>query len=53
MQGSELTETTNSSGEAEFDNLIVSEEGTYLLEFTVPGNEFPLRSGQFFVSEGE
>jgi hypothetical protein len=52
-EGSELTETTNSSGEAEFDNLIVSEEGTYLLEFTVPGNEFPLRSGQFFVSEGE
>lgn len=52
-EGSDLTETTNGSGNAEFDNLIITEEGTYLLEFTVPGNELPLRSGQFFVSEGE
>ena len=41
--------TTDSYGYAVFDDLYVTADGTYRLEFTVRGNEEPLQSGAFDV----
>jgi hypothetical protein len=49
-EGSTVTATTDSYGVAIFDDLTITEEGTYQLRFSAAGTDGPVDSGEFEVS---
>jgi hypothetical protein len=47
------TSTGEGAGFAQFDNLQITEPGTYMLRFSAPGKVAPLTSGEFAVEQND